>query len=176
MVINSCKLLVFVLHKIRFYQFCGFSYFVMMHGVYSDNGSIFLQFIGFGHPSKQPYNPCTLLRWLDLWLELMVNSMVLEHTSTQITCINNNMYFQLVNTLPSPSTIERVGELPTPWEIWEPNPLILVSKSIKLFTNENVGNPRFHPCNSQHCNNKCHCMLSDFTWFWVNSLIVMNKT
>jgi len=92
----------------------------MMPGVYSDNGSIFLQFIGFGHPSKQPYNPCTLLGWLDLQLELMVNSMVLRHTNTQIICINN-MYLQLVNNLPSFIAIKGVRELPTPGEIGESN-------------------------------------------------------
>jgi hypothetical protein len=83
----------FVIHKIQFYQFCGFSYFVMMQGVYNDNVSISLQSIRFGHPSEKPYNPCTLMGWLDLQLEMMVNSMVLKHTSTQITCINNNLYF-----------------------------------------------------------------------------------
>jgi hypothetical protein len=144
MVINSCVLLVSVIHKIWFYQFCGFSYFVMMQGFYSDNGSIFLQFTRFSHPFKQPYNPCALLGWLHLWLEFMVNSVVLRHTSTQITCININLYLQLVNTLLSPPTIKGVRELPTPREIGEPNPPIWVIKSTKLFTNENVGNSRLH--------------------------------
>ncbi len=126
-------------------NFVGFSYFVIMHGVYNDNGLIFLQFIGFGHPSEQPFNPCTLMGWLDLWLELMVNSMVLRYISTQITCINSNMYLQLVNIFPLPPTIEGVGELPTPWEIEEPNPPIWIDKSTKLFTNKNVHSPRLHP-------------------------------
>jgi hypothetical protein len=104
-----------------------------------------LQFIGFGHPSEQPFNPCTLMGWLDLWLELMVNSMVLRYISTQITCINSNMYLQLVNIFPLPPTIEGVGELPTPWEIEEPNPPIWIDKSTKLFINKNVHSPRLHP-------------------------------
>jgi hypothetical protein len=142
MVINSYVLLVFVIHKIRFYQFCGFSYFVMMQGVYSDNVSIFLHSIGFVHPFEQPYNPCTLMGWLDLWLEMMVNSVVLKHTNTQITCISNNLYVQLVSILPSPLAIERVGELPTPRGIGGPNLPIWVIRSTTLFTNENVGSPR----------------------------------
>jgi hypothetical protein len=85
-----------------------------MHGVYNDNGSIFLQSTRFGHPSEQPYNPCALMGWFDLQLELMVNSMVLKHTNTQITCISSNLCFQPINTLPSPPTIEKVRELPTP--------------------------------------------------------------
>jgi hypothetical protein len=40
----------------------------------------------------------TLLGWLDLLLELMVSSMVLRPTSTQITCIGSSLYLQLVST------------------------------------------------------------------------------
>jgi hypothetical protein len=95
-----------------------------MQGVYNDNVSIFLQSIGFGHPSKQPYNPFTLMGWLDLRLEMTINSMVLKHTSTQITCIGSNLYLQLVSILPSLLAIEGLGELLTPRGIGEPNRLI----------------------------------------------------
>jgi len=53
---------------------------------------IMFQSIGFGHPFEKPYNPRTLMGWLDLQLDMIVNSMVLKHTNTQITCINNNLY------------------------------------------------------------------------------------
>jgi len=111
-------------------------------GVYSDNGSVFVQSTGFGYPSQQPYSP---------YSPGMAGPTIGadgQLYGPQAYQYPNHMYRQQPVSpagqyLPSPPAIAGVGELPTPGGgVGEPNPPLGVTGSTGLLANGNVSSPR----------------------------------